>query len=144
MAYSRARHAGLDGKLRPGAFDRPFAFNAVGGRRIGRNWEVAFRTAYLTGRPYTPFDIERSESQRRGVFDLDRINTMRYDAYFTLDLRLDRTFSVRDREVIVYAGLQNVTGRRNQTTLLWNRVTNRPRFPRGLSQFLLIGLEWNF
>ncbi len=144
VAYSRARHAGLDGKLRPGAFDRPFAFNAVGGRRIGRKWEVAFRTAYLTGRPYTPFDIERSESQRRGVFDLDRVNTMRYDAYFTLDLRLDRSFSVRDREVVMYAGLQNVTGRRNQTTLLWNRVTNRPRFPRGLSQFLLIGLEWNF
>lgn len=144
VAYSKARHAGLDGKLRPGAFDRPFAFNAVGGRRIGRKWEVAFRTAYLTGRPYTPFDIERSESQRRGVFDLERVNSMRYDAYFTLDLRLDRTFSIRDREAIVYAGLQNVTGRRNQTTLLWNRVTNRPRFPRGLSQFLLIGLEWNF
>ncbi len=144
VAYSRARHAGLDGKLRPGAFDRPFAFNAVGGRRIGRKWEVAFRTAYLTGRPYTPFDIERSESQRRGVFDLDRVNTMRYIPFFTLDLRLDRTFSIRDREVVAYVGVQNVTGRRNQTTLLWNRVTNRPRFPRGLSQFLLVGWEWNF
>ena len=43
----------------------------------------------------------------------------------------------------MYAGLKNVTGRRNQTRLLWNRVTNRPRFPRGLSQFLLVGLEWN-
>ena len=143
-AYSRARHAGLDGKLRPGAFDRPFAFNAVGGRRIGQKWEVAFRTAYLTGRPYTPFDIELSESQRRGVFDLDRVNTMRYIPFFTLDLRLDRTFLVRDREVVVYAGLQNVTGRRNQTTLLWNRVTNSPRFPTGLSRFLIVGWEWNF
>ena len=144
VAYSRARHAGLDGNLRPGAFDRPFAFNAVGGRRIGRKWEVAFRTAYLAGRPYTPFDIERSESQRRGVFDLDRVNTMRYDAYFTLDLRLDRTFLIRDQELLVYLGIQNVTGRRNQTTLLWNRVTNRPRFPTGLAQFLLVGLEWDF
>ena len=144
VAYSRARHAGLDGKLRPGAFDRPFAFNAVGGRRIGRKWEVAFRTAYLTGRPYTPFDIDLSESQRRGVFDLDRVNTMRYIPFFTLDLRLDRTFLVREREVVVYAGLQNVTGRRNQTTLLWNRVTNSPRFPTGLSRFLIVGWEWNF
>lgn len=144
VAYSRARHAGLDGKLRPGAFDRPFAFNAVGGRRIGRKWEVAFRTAYLTGRPYTPFDIELSESQRRGVFDLDRVNTMRYIPFFTLDLRLDRTFLVREREVVVYAGVQNVTGRRNQTTLLWNRVTNNPRFPTGLSRFLIVGWEWNF
>ena len=144
LAYSRARHGGLDGKLRPGAFDRPFAFNAVGGRRIGKKWELAFRTSYLSGRPYTPFNIESSESQRRGIFDLERVNSMRYDPFFTLDLRIDRTFSVKDQEVVVYYGLQNVTGRRNPTTLLWNRVTNRPRFSYGLSRLLLAGLEWDF
>ncbi len=144
LAYSRARHSGLDGTLRPGAFDRPFVFNAVGGRRLGRKWEIAFRTAYLSGRPYTPFDIENSESQRRGIFDLERVNTERYDAFFTLDLRIDRTFSVKDQDVVVYYGLQNVTGRRNPTTLLWNRVTNMPRFSYGISRLLLAGLEWNF
>lgn len=144
LAHSRAHHAGLDGRLRPGAFDRPFVLNAVGGRRIGRKWEAAFRTAYLSGRPYTPFDLENSELQRRGIFDLKRVNTMRYEAYFTLDLRIDRTFSIKGQEVLVYYGLQNVTGRQNPTTLLWNRVTNKPRFSYGLSRFLLAGLEWNF
>lgn len=144
LAYSRARHAGLDGELRPGAFDRPFVFNAVGGRRLGSKWELAFRAAYLTGRPYTPFDLESSESQRRGIFDLQRVNTLRFDDFFTLDLRVDRTFSVGDQQVVVYVGLQNVTGRRNPTTLLWNRVTNSPDFPKGLSRFPLVGLEWNF
>ena len=144
LAYSRSRHAGLDGELRPGAFDRPFVFNAVGGRRIGRKWEAAFRAAYLTGRPYTPFDEQLSEVQRRGIFDLARVNSERFDAHFSLDLRVDRTFSIRDRVVVVYAGVQNVTGRRNPTTLLWNRVTNRPRFPSGLNRFLLLGMEWNF
>ena len=144
LAYSRARHAGLDGRLRPGAFDRPFVLNAVGGRRIGRKWEAAFRTAYLSGRPYTPFDLESSEVQRRGVFDLGRVNTKRYEAYFTLDLRIDRTFSIKGQEVVVYYGLQNVTGRRNPATLLWNRMTNRPEFSYGLTRLLLAGLEWNF
>ena len=144
LAYSRAHHAGLDGRLRPGAFDRPFVLNAVGGRRIGRKWEAAFRTAYLSGRPYTPFDLESSELQRRGIFDLEKVNARRYEAFFTLDLRIDRTFSIKGREVVVYYGLQNVTGRRNPTTLLWNRVTNRPRFSYGLARLLLAGLEWNF
>ena len=143
LAYSRARHAGLDGKLRPGAYDRPYALNAVGGRRFGRKWEVAFRTSYLTGRPYTPFDIENSELQRRGIFDLQQVNAMRYDPYFTLDVRVDRTFSVRGKDVVVYAGAQNVTGRRNPTTVIWNRVTNRSAIPSGVSQFVLVGMEWN-
>ncbi len=41
LTYSRARHAGLDRELSPGAFDRPFVFNLVGGRRIATNWELA-------------------------------------------------------------------------------------------------------
>ena len=144
VAYSRARHAGLDGVLRPGAFDRPFVFNAVGGRRIRRNWEVAFRTAHLSGRPYTPFDLDRSKSQRRGIFDLSAVNAERYDPYFSLDLRIDRTFSVRDQDVVVYGGVQNVTGRENVTSSIWNRVTNRQNVLFGLSQVVLAGLEWNF
>ncbi|MDE0627583.1 MAG: TonB-dependent receptor [Bryobacterales bacterium] len=144
LAYSRARHAGLDGAMRAGAFDRPLAFNAVGGRRISRRWELGFRTAYLTGRPYTPFNLDLSEEQRRGVFDLERVNALRYADFFTLDLRLDRTIRVRGQVVVTYLGVENVTGRRNPTTLLWNRIANRPRFATGLSRFLLGGMEWNF
>ncbi len=143
LSYSKARHAGLDGVMRPGAFDRPFVFNAVGGRRIRRRWELGFRVAYLTGRPYTPFDLDVSRPQRRGVFDLDRVNQLRFDDFFSLDLRVDRSFRFRGKDVLVFVGLQNVTGRENPTTLLWNRVTNAPEFPGGLSRFPLVGLEWS-
>ena len=142
LAYSRARHAGLDGVLRPGAFDRPWVLNAVGGRRMGGKWELGIRAAYLTGRPYTPFDRELSIAQRRGIFELESVNTMRLDDYFALDVRIDRTFTVRDKDLLLYLGVQNVTGRENPTTLLWNRVTNAPEFPGGLGPFPLIGLEW--
>ena len=73
FAYSRARHAGLDGAMRArGRSTGRSRFNAVGGRRISRRLELGFRTAYLTGRPYTPFNLDLSEEQRRGVFDLER------------------------------------------------------------------------
>ena len=142
LAYSRSRHAGLDRKLRPGAFDRPFVFNMVGGKRVGRNWEAAMRLAYLTGRPYTPFLRDLSEAQRRGIFDLDRVNTLRYSPFVNVDLRLDRTLRIRDQVIVIYIGVQNVLGRRNPTNVLWNRLTNRPRFGRGIGLFPLVGMEW--
>ncbi len=143
LSYSKARHAGLDGVMRPGAYDRPLVFNAVGGRRIGRKWELGLRVAYLSGRPYTPFDLEISREQRRGVFDLGRVNQSRFEDYFSLDLRVDRSFRVKGKDVLVFVGLQNVTGRENATTLLWNRVTNAAEFPAGLTRFPLVGLEWS-
>ncbi len=144
LAYSRARQAGLDGKLRPGAFDRPFAFNLVGGKRLARKWEIALRAAYLTGRPYTPFHLELSEEQRHGIFDLERVNSLRYEPFITLDLRFDRSFQIGDQNVVVYAGVQNVTGRRNPTNVLWNPQTNRPTVGEGIARFPLVGMEFAF
>jgi len=91
LAFSRTRHAGLDGVLRPGAFDYPFAMNLVGGYRLGQRWELAGRVSYLTGRPYTPFDEETSTAQRRGVYDLTRVNAERAIAYLRVDVRVDYT-----------------------------------------------------
>ena len=144
VAYSRSRHAGLDGTLRPGAFDRPFVLNVVGGKRVKKNWDAAMRFSYLTGRPYTPILQELSEAQRRQVYDLDRVNTLRYSPFITLDLRLDRTFQIGDQTLVLYLGAQNVLGRKNATTALWNRATNRQRFGEGLGRFLLVGMEWMF
>ncbi len=144
FAYSRARHGGRDGRLRPGAFDRPFAFNAVGGRTIRGKWDIGIRSSYLTGRPYTPFNLERSREQRRGVFDLSQVNAQRLRPYFTLDLRLDRTFRIGQDTAVVYCGFQNVTGRNNPTGVSWNRRTNRPSLQKGIGRFLLVGMEWAF
>ncbi|HBY59803.1 MAG TPA: hypothetical protein DEH78_08255, partial [Solibacterales bacterium] len=70
FSLSRTRQAGLDGVLRPGAFDFQRIFNAVGGYRLTPKWELSGRLAYLSGRPFTPFDEVLSRAQRRGIFDL--------------------------------------------------------------------------
>ncbi len=74
LAFSRTRHAALDGILRPGSFDYPFVFNVTGGYRLTPKWEISTRVAALGGRPYTPYDEAVSAAQYRGVYDLTRVN----------------------------------------------------------------------
>lgn len=144
LAFMKSRQAALDGVKRPSAFDYPMIANVVGGYRFNRKWELGLRAAYLGGRPYTPFDEKLSTAQRRGVFDLSRVAGMRAQDYFRLDFRVDRTFTVRDKPLIVFAGLQNVTNRKNFGSYLWNRALNRPEFNEQMGAFPLIGLDWRF
>lgn len=142
--YSRARNAGLDRIARPGAFDRPFAFDMVEGQRIRRKREVAFRTAYLSGRPYPSLDLGLSREQRRAIFNLARVNTALFDALFNADLRLDFSFLVDGHAVVIYCGLRSLTGQRNPTSIGWDPIGNLARIQEGISRFRLVRLEWSF
>ena len=142
LAFSRTRHAGLDGILRPGAFDYPVVFNTVGGYRLNPKWEVSSRFTYLSGRPYTPFDAQQSALQRRAIFDLDRINQERLPDYVRLDVRADRTFYMGDRTLLVFIGFQNILNRNNVGGYTWNRRANRVEENEQIGIFPLIGLDW--
>jgi len=138
------RHAGLDGVFRPSSFDYPRVFNVIGGYRLSRKWELATRMIYLAGRPSTPFNIPLSTEQRRGIYDLTQVNARRLPDYFRLDLRLDRTFYLKDRAVLVFFGVQNITGRRNIANLQWNRRTATVDENKQLGVFPLAGFEYRF
>jgi outer membrane receptor protein involved in Fe transport len=144
LAFSRTQHAGLDGVLRDGSFDYPAIANVVGGYRFGDRWELSTRVSYLGGRPYTPYDEAVSSAQRRGVYDLSQVNALRAPAYFRWDVRADRTFDVRGQPVVLFAGVQNVTNRRNFANFNWNRRTNAVEFSDQQGLFPLLGFEWRF
>ena len=144
LSLSQARHAARDGVLRPGSFDYPAVFNLTGGRRWSAKWETSLRVAYLSGRPYTQFDVPESTRQRRGIYDLSVVNAVRSPAYFRVDARLDRNATIAGEPVIVFLGVQNVTGRRNVNGYAWNRRTNAPDASEQLGVFPLVGLEWRF
>lgn len=143
VSVARSRQAGLDGVLRPGSFDYPFVVNVSGGIDVTPRWQVSTRVSYLGGRPYTPFDQSLSTSVRRGIFDLTRVNGERAPAYFRLDLRVQRTFNL-SRPLVVFAGVQNVTNRRNFSGYTWNRRANTVRFQEQQGLFPILGLEVKF
>jgi outer membrane receptor protein involved in Fe transport len=144
VAFMQSRQAGLDGVFRPSVYDYPVIFNAVGGYQLNRKWEFSTRLAFLGGRPFTPFDTAISTRLRRGVFDLNRVSAERLPDYFRLDVRVDRTFTVRDKPFLLFVGVQNATNRRNIGGLGWNRNTNTAQFGEQLGLFPLIGIDWRF
>jgi deoxyribodipyrimidine photo-lyase len=144
VALSRVRHGGLDGVLRPGSFDYPVVANLLGGYQFTPRWDVSVRLAYLAGRPATPFDLARSTAQRRAVYDLSRVNALRAPDYVRLDLRVDRHLVVAGREVSLFAGVQNVTNRRNIAGYAWDRRNNVARANEQLGLFPILGLDWRF
>jgi outer membrane receptor protein involved in Fe transport len=144
LAFSRTRHAGADDVLRPGSFDSPVVANIVGGYRWSSRWEFSTRVTYLSGRPYTPFDPTLSSAQRRGIYDLSRVNGERAPDYFRWDLRVDRTFTVGGEPLVLFAGVQNVTNRRNFANYNWNRRQNALEFSEQQGLFPILGFEWRF
>ena len=144
LSVSRTRHSGLDGVLRPGSFDYPMVFNLVGGYQLSPTWEVSARLSYLSGRPFTPYDEVLSVAQRRGVYDLTRVNAERAPDYARIDVRLDRTITVGGRPLNVFVGVQNLTNRRNFASYSWNRRTNARQFGEQQGIFPILGLDWRF
>jgi len=144
LALSRARHAGRDGVFRPGSFDSPVVFNVDGGWQAARNWQISARFSYLSGRPFTPFDAALSADARRGIYDLEAVNARRGPAYARLDLRTERTWTVRGQPLIVFAGVQNVLNRRNVAGYSWNRRLNEATVQEQLGVFPIAGFEWHF
>ena len=144
LSFSRTQHAGLDRVLRPGSFDYPFVVNLLGGYRLSPAWEVSARLSFLSGRPFTPYDQALSTAQRRGVYDLTRVNAARAPDYGRVDIRVDRTFTVGGQPLNVFVGVQNVTNRRNFASYTWNRRTNSQQFGEQQGRFPILGLDWRF
>jgi hypothetical protein len=144
FTVASARHAALDGVLRPGGFDSRYIFNVTGGYRLSGKWEIAGRYVYLSGRPYTPFHLELSRAQNRGVFDLARVNGVRASAYQRLDVRVDRNVRVGGGLLNIYFGLQNALNRDNFFGETWNFRTSQPKTLTQLALFPLGGFEWRF
>ena len=142
LSFSQARQGGLDGVRRPSTYDFPAVFNALGAYRFNDRWQVSARLSYLSGRPYTPFDPVLSTRQSRGIYDLSQVNALRTPAYFRLDVRAERTFTLRGQPLKVYVGAQNALNRRNIAGYSWSRRENRVLVNEQLRLFPILGFDW--
>jgi hypothetical protein len=116
----------------------------VGGYRLSPAWEFSARLAFLSGRPFTPYDQAVSTAQRRGVYDLVSVNAERAPDYGRIDVRVDRTVAVGGQPLNIFVGVQNVTNRRNFASYSWNRRTNAQQFGEQQGIFPIIGFDWRF
>ena len=78
------------------------------------------------------------------MFDLSRVNGERGANYARIDLRVDRTFTLRGEAFNVFIGVQNLLNRRNFGGFLWNRRTNALDVNEQQGLFPLLGFDVRF
>ena len=118
-SYTRARSEFTDreGALSASLWDTPHAVTLAANLGIGPSWDLSIKGRLTSGRPYVPFDMERSEAvferTGRGVWDYARLGERRQPHYRRLDIRIAREFSRDGLHIKVFGEIQNIEGRYN-------------------------------
>ena len=123
-SYSKSGFTALAGGERPAAFDPTNQFVVVLGYQVADDWLIGLKFKYAGGRPYTPFDVERSLQLGRGVYDMNNFNGARYPDYHRLDLRVDKKFYYKHATITGFFELQNVYNQQNIYGYFWNKAKN--------------------
>lgn len=142
VSLGRARFTSLDGVERPGSYDTRLIATLLAGWRPNATWELAGKFRVATGRPTTPF-VETGPDA--GSLDFTRYNAgPRLPTFHALDLRVDRRWSFRRRQLVVYLDIQNLYGRANVTEFEWDARTGQVEPNASLGVFPTIGVTLNF
>ncbi len=98
----------------PTAWDNRHILNITAIKNFKRNWQIGLKWRFVGGAPYTPFDREFSslrpvwDVRQIGVFDFNRFNGERLDAFHQLDTRVDKEYFFDKWTLNLYLDIQNV------------------------------------
>jgi hypothetical protein len=143
-SYSKSRYKDLNGTWRDRIYDNEFNFTLEGGYIPNNEWEFKVRWIYAGGAPYTPFNLEESEVNNHGVWDLNRINSERLPDYHSLNIRVDKRFNFSGSNLILYLSIWNAYGRKNIAAYQWNEITNEQEAAEQWSTLPVLGFEFEF
>ncbi len=142
LSLGRSEFEGLDGVERPGAFDTRFIGTVLAGYRFNPRWELSGKFRVASGQPTTPFI---TSGPLAGSLDFSRYNAgPRLPAFHALDIRVDRRWSFRSWQLVVYLDVQNVYGRTNVSQIRWNAQEQRVEDDEALGILPSIGVNIEF
>jgi hypothetical protein len=142
LSVNRSRFEGLAGREVVGSFDAPVILNGLVGWRPNAKWELSTRARSATGLPTTPFITTGSSA---GQLDFTRYNDgARLPTFFSLDVRVDRRFTIGRTQLITYLDVQNATGRANVSQISWNARLGTTERNESIGVLPSIGINWEF
>jgi hypothetical protein len=75
-------------------------------------WQATFATSYHTGWPTTPVSVADAGAPDASVV-VGRRNSLRFEDYASVDLRISRDFALPRGDLLVFAEVTNALDRRN-------------------------------
>jgi hypothetical protein len=118
LAYTlvKSEFEDQNGAFVPSAWDNQHIITATAGKKFGKNWELGVQYQFLGGSPYTPIDVAGSslvavyDNNQRGLPDYARLNSLRFDNFNRLNVRIDKKWFFNRISLDVYLDIQNALG----------------------------------
>lgn len=112
-----SKYRGSDEIWRSTAFNTHFVTNILGGKEFKAGPKSAFgidtKLAFAGGQPYTPFDLDASETAGYVIFKEDQAYSLRHNAYWRWDLKFSFIKNGKRATQKWYVDFQNVTNNKN-------------------------------
>ncbi|MBN2173898.1 MAG: TonB-dependent receptor [Bacteroidales bacterium] len=112
--FVRSEFQDLSGKYIASAWDNKHILNITVLKKLKRNWDIGAKWRFVGGPPYTPYDIAKSsirsawDVQNAPYLDYSMFNTLRFENYHQLDVRVDKQYYFNKWSLILYVDIQNV------------------------------------
>lgn len=101
-------------------YDQPVVLNVLASQELPKGWRVGGRVRYGSGNPYTPVVNRVYDLESRGFVPVYGENgSDRLPDFFSLDLRVDKTWSTRWGSIGAYVDVQNATYAQNVEVMGW-------------------------
>lgn len=119
--YVRSSFTDINEKLIPSSWDSKHLFTITGSKDFKRNWRAGFKWRFVGGLPYTPYDLETSKNIQawnaigQPYQDFDKLNSLRFESFHQLDLRIDKNFFFNKWSLMLYLDIQNAYNFQNKS-----------------------------
>jgi hypothetical protein len=137
VSYNRSRMKALDGISRPSSYDQEWILNLGGGYVLDEVWEFSTKFRFATGRPYTPYNTNGTQSSLL-------YNSARIGINHSLDIRADRRWMFSTWTMITYIDIQNVYNRKPVDVPRFNQRTKRLEQTGSIGILPSIGISAEF
>jgi hypothetical protein len=144
FTYFRSRFKDFYGTWRNRLNDNRYLLSLVGGYHLNAKWQISARSTLAGGVPYSAINIERSTLNNKWIIDQTQINSKRYPAYFTLNVRVDRCFQFQHSNLNLYLSIMNLLNRKNVQAYYWNVIDNAVDTIYQFPILPLFGIEYIF
>ena len=112
--YVRSLFTDLNGDYIASSWDSKNLITITGYRDFNKNWRMGLKWRYVGGLPYTPYDLETSanveawNAKGQPYLDFDQLNSLRFDPFHQLDVRVDKNFFFEKWSLMIYLDIQNL------------------------------------
>lgn len=125
--FAKSEFEDKNGNYKPSSWDNRHILIISANQKIKKTWSIALKWRFAGGLPYTPYNVEKSSYiaawnvTNQPYLDYNEVNSKRFGSFHQLDIRIDKTFFMKNSSLKIYIDVQNAYNFKSQEQ---DRLTN--------------------